>query len=537
MIRVPENEGRDRTNWLLNAMAHVNTLPAAASCKWWVTLGGDRSYVNPRAFAAAVAGLPHDTLKAFMGFIWYYMGFTDNVSVSAGADQIMSRATWDAVVSGYAAGSPNCKPVSGKEDSITIGKCFMDNRVAPVDLHLIDQSGALQLNGVPLEPGPPDGSRMQWLQQAPSQGGHWAVVGNLGADRVQQIHRQYLSVYGPWGKLLTPADSARSPASQPAPTAGREYAPPPASAHSCAVSALATLRDLVDRSRTSPTAAMPITLDVVYEVSRDACSPIRSPDAPGVPRTAVEHMCFVIAPDGGDIAARAEVLRNNWGSLLHYKPGEKRNLWLVGETDDAEKGVFAVPNYNQRGGRMAALRAFAADAQGAHCRFVYFGAASDWVNPLGMANVARGMLPDVPVAVGFSLLGDKGVRGVELPAKGRVLYSRSAVDILASRVGTAACPDDTGDEADHVGVARCAWSTGIVPVHTTRFDVFNMGPGTDWAFQQPPYLLGWAMTIDQGDEGHQRIFGSYFFGCYGQNFGLLPWDSEWIQRKAMKDFW
>jgi len=170
---------------------------------------------------------------------------------------------------------------------------------------------------------------------------------------------------------------------------------------------------------------------------------------------------------------------------------------------------------------MPALRAFAADPDAAHCAWAYFGAFDDWVNTFAMHNLVRGLRADVPVAVGFHLRGD----AVEGPAHGRTLYSRAAVDALAARVLTPACPDDAADATDAVGLARCAWAAGVVPVHTARFDVWNMGPSTDWAFQVPNYLLGLAMTIDQREERNQVILAAYWVGTYGQFLNLTTWHS------------
>ena len=544
MVRVPANDGKGANNHLFNALAHVATLPATAACKWFITLGGDRNFVNPRAIQMTVQGLPHDTLKVFMGFIWKDMGFTDGVSAAAGSNMVLPRAAWDTLIANIGS-NDYCKQRDDKDDSISIGLCLIKLGVAPTDLHLIDQSGALQQNGVPLEPGPPDSSRLSWLQQTPSRGGHWAIVDNMNSDKVNDMHNAFLALYGPWGKLPTVAEAARgaSPSPSPATAANRDYAAATADTPACAVTALAGLRDLVDKGRMTPTAALPLPLDVAYQVTRDACSPKKTIGAPGVPHTATEHMCYVVSPNGGDVNGQAERLRNNWGSPMSRTKGDaKRQLWLAGTSADLPLGVFAVAGLDSgRGGRMSALKTVAADPDSAHCKFIYFGAFDDWVNAIAMTNVVRGLRSDVPLSVGFSLIGDKAVNGVEAPARGRVLYSRAALDILANRLlggGGATCLDNSGDgEGDHIGVARCAWAAGIVPIHTSRFDVFNMGPSTDWAFQVPNYLLGLAMTIDQPSDRNQRIFCGYFFGTYGNAYDLVPWAaSDWIH-DSLVTFW
>lgn len=523
-VRVAANDGKGANNRILNSVAAVAALPATAHCKWFVTLGGDRNFVNPRVIQAVVQGLPHDTLKVYMGFIWKDMGFTDGVSAAAGGDMILSRVTWDALAAAIVSpANVVCKSKDSKDDSITTGTCLLSLGIAPTDLHLIDTSGALQQNGVPLEPGPPDGSRLAWLQQTPTRGGNWAFIDNLNPDKVNELHSAFLMLYGPWGKLPTAAASAKGASASPTPAAGgaaRDYAPAPAAAPPCAAAALAAQRDLLDRGRTSPTGSMPLSLDVAYETTRDACSPKKVVGAPGIPRTHTSHMCYVVAPNGGDVAGQSNRVRNYWGSTMSWAKGDAgRQLWLVGGAENVAEGVYAVPGWDARGGRIAALKSFAADPDAAHCRFVYFGAFDDWVNTIAMQNLVRGVRSDVPAAIGFHLVGDKGYGGVEAPAKGRVLYSRAALDVLAARIGAGTCVDTPSDEGDHVSVARCAWAAGIVPIHTARFDVFDMGPSTDWAFQVPNYLLGLAMTIDQYQVRNQQIYCAYFFGTYGEAFG------------------
>jgi hypothetical protein len=538
VIGVPGTEGRPWANVLTLAIPHVAALPGTSSCKWWVT-ARDRTWINVRAAFAAVKGVPH-TWPVVMGYQWYLMGFIKNVAGASGAVSLWSRAAWDAVAAPGACQRhedmtvkychPDCEWVNPPDDVTALFACSNRRGNINVNLNQFDASGALALNGVPLEPGPaPD--VMAWLQQCHNRGGHWVGVDNLNADFISAFWDCFTGVYGPLGLLPPGAAVAAGAASAASASASRAPGPPPPlaplgpRAAACAVRATAALRDLVARSRTGPFTGAPLPLDAAYEATERACDPAGAgagdpPGGAGLPRTNPNtDFCFFLSHHGQHYAA-FYVVNDGWGWRWRDR------VFVFGPSDDPDMNMRALPgepaDVNKR--NVAALRAMWIDPATAHCKWWLFASDWDYVNPRALGGMVRGLRADTPLMLAFWMHGD--AHPVTTPARGKALYSRAAVEVLATRLGVdPLCPVSTGDADDSVSVARCAWATGVVPLHTYTLDVANLGILMDWALQQEHYLMGWGLIVDMGQNPwhpgadtypfRQNLLEEYFSKLYG----------------------
>ena len=200
--------GTPRSAWMVPALVYMSQQTGIGHCKWWYT-GSDTTWVNPRAILRAVRGLPHDTIPSFQGFMWMDQGFTDEVTATNGGTALWSRAAWDALIPALSSTStpPRC-PTEQTEDGkplpsgeLVVAQCAEICGILPFDFHVYDGTGAIQRNGVPLEPGPPHGERLDWLAQAPTRAGHWAWIDGMNAGWQESIWAQHSGMYGVWGKL------------------------------------------------------------------------------------------------------------------------------------------------------------------------------------------------------------------------------------------------------------------------------------------------------------------------------------------------
>lgn len=546
VLGVPAAAGRAWNNMLSLAMTHVAGLPGTGGCKWWVT-ASDHTWVNPRAALAAMRGVPHEW-PVVLGYQWYLMGFIKNVAGASGGFALWSRAAWDAVVAPpcplheatlvkYC--TPKCEWVQPPDDVTALFACSNRRGNINVNLNQIDASGALALNGVPLEPGPaPD--VMAWLQQCHNRGGHWVGVDNLNSAFIAAFWDCFTGVYGPLGLLppgaaVSDASGASATATPPPGSAGAVPLRPPvplgAAAPACAVRATAALRALVELRRLSPTRAAPLPLDVAYETTAGACdpgAPAAAGDPPGgagAPRANPNRdFCFFLSHHGQHYAA-FYVVNDGWGWRW------RERVFLFGPAEDPDLNMRALPgeplNVNKR--MVPGLRAMWIDPATAGCKWWLFASDWDYVNPRALGGMVRGLRSDVPQMLAFWMHGD--AYPVTTPARGKTLFSRAAVEVLATRLGVdPLCPVSDGDADDSVSVARCAWATGVVPLHTYTLDVANLGILMDWALQQEHYLMGWGLIVDMGQNPwhpgadtfpfRQNLLEEYYSKLYGDFWNI-----------------
>jgi hypothetical protein len=475
---------------IMAAIRAVRDTPAAAACKWWF-LGTDRAWVNPRVVLHSVRGLPHDGAPIVHGFMWKDMGFTNMVTSPQGGTSVWSRSAWAAVAG--AVGTPECSQGGLASEEIALAHCALARGVVPCDFHLYDGSGAVQRNGVPLEPGPPDGSRLEWLAAPATRAGHWAWIDNLDASWQagggRDVWAQYVGLYGPWGLAPGGATASAPPRPSPTATAAPGLAP---DAPPCAARAYTALTALLDGGRASATASQALTLDAAVEATAGACGPAAraaAGDAPGgTPgglRDAVpDHLCFAVLVDSGDGAAQTRLMMEGGWMGRAARTAGHRLLWVFG--GGAAAGVAAAGGEGWEalpagGPRVAAaLAAMLADPHAAHCEWLFFGSATDWVSPPVLAGALRGLRPDVAAAVAF---WHHGRGDVDEPALGKVVLSAAALRAVAPLLP--GCAGGSGAAA----LAACVWAAGVIPVTTYAIDVANFGPGTDCAWVPPGHAL------------------------------------------------
>ena len=493
-----------------------------------------------------------------------------------------SRAAWDKVAA--IVGDTSCGDASATglpSDELALAHCALALGVVPVDFHLYDGSGAIQRNGVPLEPGPPDMSRLDWLALPPTRAGHWAYIDNLGSANWQgggganDIWAQYVALYGPWG-LLPSIAAIPSPPPPQNPSGSVAVWMPDGIAAPCAVRAAAALSALLNAARTSPTAAQPLTLDVAVGATAAACDPGGAaggdpPATAGLRDATPAHLCFLLLEEGG--AAQTQlVMGAGWVGRVARGAGARR-MWVAaaegsGGVAAAGTAALPIPGWdalpNNAARVAAALAAQRADPNAAHCEWTFIGTTTDWVNPFAMSGMLRGLRPDAPVAVGFFFHG-KG--DLDEPALGKVVLSAGAGRAIGARMP--GCVGG-GDSSSGAALARCMWGAGVTPVTSYYMDVANFGPNSDCAlcvcvclrdaapffaltptpfpttfmqralrvfsgaFQQPHYTQGWALIVDcAAQERNVHILESYFSGLYGQAFN----QTNEYSRAAVADFW
>jgi hypothetical protein len=538
LLGVPALAGLDPVRWLTKVVPVVTALPAAAACKWWF-VGSDTTWVNPRALLHAVRGVPHDTIPSFQGFMWVDQGFTSQITATNGGTSLWSAAGWAAMAARL--GTPACPDSAAlglPSDELAVAACADTSGVLAFDFHVYDGSGVFQRNGVPMEPGPPHGERVDWLAQAATRAGHWAWIDGMNADFQRSLWAQYQGMYGPWGKAGAGAGVASPSPGAPAAAAGApaHYAPPAgAGLPACAVAATATLRGLLEAGRTGAAAAQPLTMELASEAVGQAC-------APRVARAVEEGLCFLLREEpGAGSGANERLFTIGWGWRTPHAAsgggggggggGSARRLWLA--SSDASLPAAALA---PRESLLALLAAWAALPGTAHCDYLYLGSNTDWVNPPAMAGMLRGLRPDVPLRVGGVVLhSGSGGGEVDAPALGKQVLSRAAVAALVGEgaaAASASCSSGgSGGGAWGDDLNLCAWARGVVPISSFTMDVCNFGPVTDWQWQQLHYLNGWALIVDQDYERAVRILESYWSGIYGQCFNTtqqvhreaLPW--------------
>ena len=473
---------------------HVATLVAAAHmpntehCKWWVA-ATTHTWQNPRVHLASVQGLP-TAWPVHMGFFWDQMGFVDGITTPAGGNAIWSSSAWQKIQVSIATNT--CDRDSQKSDDVLVGLCALNAGVLPVNINNYESSGALLLNGVPLEPGP-QGHIMAWLQQPQNRAGHWGSIEGMNEGFVTSIYNDYAKVYGPLGRLLpgspVPDGVAASPSAAPAgePTG----APLPAGAAPCAVRATKALRTLLGTGRTGPFTGIPLPMDVAAEVTARECNPLTAPGAndpaaiAGAPHAIDHNVCVAITYSGKPDIVKF-LARGGWGWRMKHKPGDShRRLWIFGATEIPVLYVETLPGLDKLDDAhklLTIVKAMSTMPGTEHCLWWYLGGSDiDWVNARALALMVRGLHHETPLAVGLWL---HGLGEVDVPATGRIFMSSGALALVAPKLQTSACP--AGATEDYYTLARCMWDTGVVPVHSYAMDVAGMGIGMDWAFQQEP---------------------------------------------------
>ena len=325
ILGVPALAGLPSERWLSRVIPAINALPAAAACKWWF-LGSDTTWVNPRALLHAVRGFPHDTIPSFQGFMWVDQGFTSQITATNGGTSLWSAAGWAAVAARL--GTPACPDSAAlglPADELAVASCADTAGVLALDLHVYDGSGAMQGNGVPLEPGPPHGERLAWMAQAATRAGHWAWIDGMGAGFQAAIWEQYRALYGPWGRLPAgggvPSPSPGAAAAAAAAGAGAAagtgsyyQASAAAAQPPCAQAATQALRELLEAGRQGPTSAQPLPMELASEVVSGACAPGpgAAPGA-GTARALEEHLCYLLREEPGGDGASARLFSMGWG--------------------------------------------------------------------------------------------------------------------------------------------------------------------------------------------------------------------------------
>ena len=498
-IHVEDFVGKPSTRHALVLVKAANGISTVRDCKFVVTTSNN-AWTNPRIVLASLQGVSPNWPVA-LAFFWNDMGFVDLVTCPAQGFAVWSASAWKALADSISSGA--CIPNTMKTDDVLVGACAIAAGVIPVNVNNVDSSGALVLNGVPLEPGPP-GEQISWLQQPHNRAGHWMHIEGTPPALIRSLWNDYISIYQPWGKLVGSAPSA-SPSPPTVPTSFKTYA----GGAPCAARATIKLRAALDASRTSPTVAIPLTVDVAAEITAAECNPrvapgsADPPPSPGSFAHTVDHnICAAITYSGAPKVVKF-VSRGGWGWRMRHKEGDKhRRLWIFGSVTAPELNVYTIPGFadgdaNDAANRILTIVKYLAALDPAsvdHCEWWYIGGTDiDWVNPRALANTVRDLHADSPVAVGLWL--HRG-SDVDVPATGRMLLSRAALAALGADALTPACPRSSNDFA--VEAARCLAKVGGVPVHSYALDVAGMAVGMDWAFQQEMYLMGWGMNVNMG---------------------------------------
>jgi hypothetical protein len=372
-----------------------------------------------------------------------------------------------------------------------------------VQLQSTDPSGALVFNGVPLEPPPSFPGLQADMLQPLHLATHWAWVGNLDNALVGKLWAAYEQVYGAWAAAAPP-----------------RAATPPAG---CAVPATLALQALVNASRTAPTAATPLSLELAGSVISTACDALlRLPDA--------RATLFALAQgDSSDGGARAEQLfLQGWG----WEYGA--NVLVFGAAPPAGARMHALEALlGVPAARAGALMLLALDALLARegrllgdFPWVYLGVDSTVANPEALAGLTAQLHPDVPLALAFYSATAPPFRPSTRPLQGMLLLSRAAVARVLPLLGTAACPlgGSGADTGDGGALGSCLWLAGAVPVHTFFLDPFGFVAGTDWAYQtinaqngfaasefgQNQYWPGYSSTVFRLRNAYQQF---QYCGC------------------------
>ena len=394
--------------------------------------------------------------------------------------------------------------VPAPNDLMALHACALRHGIVAVNLNQMDASGALALNGVPLEPGPA-GDIMAWLQADYNRAGHWVSVDNIGDGIISAFYACFKTLYGPLGMLDAypaasmgdypkgntapdPAWSADVYAGMPIPAseAGGSF-----SNTACAATAYAALQAKVALGRDGAVSGLPLPLELAAEITASACSP-------DVPHVDVEDICLFVSkerPTQRSVTIMA--VNDAWGWRV------KDRLWVFGDAEDPGIKVQTLPGgpFGNTQRSVAIVRKMWGAPETAGCKWWAFVHDYDSVNPRAIAGMLRGQRWDIPTMVGF--WWHNTVTGpLTTLAKGRGVYSRAAMAILGERMATPVCPVGCGGATsgidDSADLAVCAWRSGIVPLHTFTLDVAGFGIMNDWAFQQEHYLLGWGLLIDQG---------------------------------------
>ena len=553
---VPGLAGLAQERWLTRVIPAIAAQPNSASCKW-IFIGSDTSWVNPRVLLHAVRGLPHDTIPSFQGFMWVDQGFTSEITATNGGTSLWSRAAWDAIVARLGtAECPDSIALGLPSDELAVASCADKSGALAFDFHLYDGTGAVQQNGVPLEPGPPHGERLAWLAESATRAGHWAWIDGMGPSWQRSIWAQYLALHGPWGSVGGTASSSSSsgggggadiPSASPGATAaaaalehgGDYYAPPPATTPACALRATAALRGLLEATRSGPTAAQALTMELASGVVSEECAPGNPLGGQGLARAVEEHLCYLLWEQPGEdsVGNNARLFSVGWGwRTPHVDSGSggsggaahaRRRLWLA-----SADGTLVAAAPPPAPSLLTLLAAWARLPETSHCDYLYLGSNTDWVHGAAMATMLRALRPDIPTRVGGLFQHSSSATPgsvVESPALHRQVLSRAAISALVGVGGevSGVCRGGLGgggpgDASWGLDFSACAWARGIVPIGSYTMDVANFGPITDWAFQLPHYLNGWALIVDQNYDRAHHILESYWSGIYGQCLNATP---------------
>ena len=470
----------------LAALAAAAALPqAAATCKWWLYVENGSVWVNPRVVRSAAVGVTYNAsrLPIVMANFWYGMGFTGQSTMpnpgtalfSAAAARALGRVLRNATGGCLAEQQSKCGPTSVTCALAGLWLCLLtEGGILPVHLQNTDPSGALVFNGLPFEPGPPyppDAYKAAMLQPL-HLAAHWAWVGGVTDALVNRLWAAYQEVYGAWAQPEAAAAAAAA--------ATRVRA---AGAEGCAAQATHALQALVNATRTSPTSATPLSLEVAGSAIGAACAwLLRLP----VARATLFALAQGDASDGGALAA--QLFAQGWG----WEYGA--NVLVFGAAPPAGSRMRALEAL--RGvpaSRAGALVLLAADAVLARegrllsdFPWVFLGADGTAANPEALAGITAQLHPDVPLALAFYSAAAAPAPPTTRPLQGMLLLSRAAVARVLPLLGSAACPLDgaSGDATDDGGaLGRCLWLAGAVPVHTFALDPFGFVPGLiDWAY-------------------------------------------------------
>jgi len=502
----------------------ADTAAAAAAaggggvCKWWL-LAANRVWVNPRAVLQAVQGVPWDTAPLVLANYWFQMGFLYMSTVPSGTALYSQAAVRALGGLGSGAGrcmggipNPSCTSIPGCRKAYLWYCLLTEGGAIPIHLQNTDASGALTNNGVPLEPGPPYPNFYAYLTQPHQLATHFAWVENVNSSIT--LWPSYQQVYGAWGLLRggEGSSSSRMMMRVQALAASRSESVkfPHAAPTQCAAHATSLLGEFLEASRTAPTSAIPLSLDLVGEVSMAACGSLP------LPLPSARSLLFALAQmSPGDACEGVDALfHKGWGweyseQVFVFGPppppppggagcnGVIGDASLQGVVASAAGAQLLLAVSRELEGRGASIAAYP---------WVYLGGDRNLVNPQALSGLTAGLIPDIPLALSFyraSSLAPNATPSTSMrPMGGLLLLSRAAVALVMPLLGTQVCPlsgDSLEFTPDGGALGRCLWAAGVLPVHTFSMDPLGFFlPSIDWAYSQIHIQNAFAVSIIPG---------------------------------------